>query len=645
MPDTKRPKLSLPAKAGNAPASGERRRPPLRGANKPRPPERARPQREERPAFGDRRRDDERPRREGFGNDARRSFGDRPQREGFGDRPPRSRDENSARGFRDSGDDRRFAPRAKPRTEDDRGPRRPAGAGRDENRRAFGERDERPSFRRDDGNERRPYGERAPREGRSFGDRPAFRDGDSRRPEGRNADERRPSFRRDEERPRFEGERQHQRRNFAGGGERPQRSFRDDERRPPFKRDGERGPRDEQRGFRGGERDGHPDERRPAFRREEGRGFEERRPYGDRPQREGERPRREFGERPAFRDDSRRPAGRSFADRPRRDDAPRSYGERPRRDIERDGPAPAPTFGDDMLPAAPRGTSFGRSRVEPHEAQSSDTAQPAPSKPRRPAPPESFASRPSADTPADQPGAVRLSKLMSELGLCSRREADEYIERGWVSVDGEVVSELGSKVLPTQHIELNAVAEEIQLRRITVLINKPIGYVSGQAEDGYEPAAVLITPENHWSEDPTRRRFDSRIIRKLAPAGRLDIDSTGLLVLTQDGRVAKQIIGETSDVEKEYLVRVEGELSEEGMRLLHHGLTLDGVELEPAKVSWQNEDQLRFVLHEGRKRQIRRMCELVGLKVVGLKRIRIGRIPLGKLPLGQWRYLGEHEQF
>ncbi|MDQ7990199.1 MAG: pseudouridine synthase, partial [Candidatus Dactylopiibacterium sp.] len=236
-------------------------------------------------------------------------------------------------------------------------------------------------------------------------------------------------------------------------------------------------------------------------------------------------------------------------------------------------------------------------------------------------------------------------KRMSELGLCSRREADDYIERGWVSVDGEVVAELGAKVTPEQRIELNTVAEEMQMRRVTILINKPVGYVSGQAEDGYEPAVMLVTPDNHWAEDPTHRRFESRVVRKLAPAGRLDIDSTGLLVLTQDGRVAKQLIGEYSEVEKEYLVRVEGSLSDEGLRLLRHGLTLDGVELLPAKVSWQNEDQLRFVLHEGRKRQIRRMCELVGLRVVGLKRIRIGRIPLGKLPVGQWRYLGEHEAF
>lgn len=234
---------------------------------------------------------------------------------------------------------------------------------------------------------------------------------------------------------------------------------------------------------------------------------------------------------------------------------------------------------------------------------------------------------------------------MAELGLCSRREADDYIARGWVKVDGVVINELGSKVLPHQTIELSREASAVQNRRVTILLHKPIGYVSGQAEDGYQPASVLITRDNQWEADPVRRELNASLLIGLAPAGRLDIDSTGLLILTQDGRTAKKLIGEDSQIEKEYLVRVHGELSPEDLRLLNHGLSLDGVQLRPAKVSWANEDQLRFVLREGRKRQIRRMCELVGLRVVGLKRVRIGRIPLGKLPQGQWRYLGETEDF
>ena len=239
---------------------------------------------------------------------------------------------------------------------------------------------------------------------------------------------------------------------------------------------------------------------------------------------------------------------------------------------------------------------------------------------------------------------VRLSKRMAELGLCSRREADEYIERGWVKVDGVVVNQLGSKVLPEQKIELLHHAQETQSQRVTILLNKPVGYVSGQAENGYRNAASLINRESHWKGDPSSLRFTPTQLRGLAPAGRLDIDSVGLLVLTQDGRIAKHIIGEDSNIEKEYLVRVEGRLAPDGLRLLNHGLSLDGQKLRPAKVWWQNEDQLRFILKEGKKRQIRRMCELVGLRVVGLKRIRIGRIMLGDLPPGQWRYLGPREQ-
>ena len=240
---------------------------------------------------------------------------------------------------------------------------------------------------------------------------------------------------------------------------------------------------------------------------------------------------------------------------------------------------------------------------------------------------------------------IRLSKRMAELGLCSRREADEYIAKGWVKVDGVVVDQLGSKVLPTQKVTLDAQGSATQSRRVTVLINKPIGYVSGQAEKGYTPAYVLVTPENHWSGDHSNIQFNPQHIKNLAPAGRLDIDSVGLLILTQDGRIAKQLIGEDSDVEKEYLVRVQGRLSQQGLKQLNFGLSLDGQPLKRADVSWQNQDQLRFVLKEGKKRQIRRMCELVGLRVVGLKRIRIGKVTLGDLPPGQWRYLAADERF
>ena len=239
---------------------------------------------------------------------------------------------------------------------------------------------------------------------------------------------------------------------------------------------------------------------------------------------------------------------------------------------------------------------------------------------------------------------VRISKLMAERGLCSRREADTYIERGWVFVDGERITELGTRADPSATIKLDKGARAAQQQQMTILLHKPVGYVSGQPEPGFTPAVTLVLPENQYCT-PDTPRFHASHLKGLAPAGRLDIDSTGLLVLTQDGRVARQLIGENTSVDKEYLVRVEGRLDARGLALLNHGLSLDERKLKPARVEWLNEDQLRFVLNEGRKRQIRRMCELVGLRAVGLKRVRIGKVKLGDLPLGQWRFLRADESF
>jgi 23S rRNA pseudouridine2604 synthase len=256
-------------------------------------------------------------------------------------------------------------------------------------------------------------------------------------------------------------------------------------------------------------------------------------------------------------------------------------------------------------------------------------------------------------TEGGAPSTTRLNKRMAELGLCSRREADDWIARGWVRVNG-TVAPMGLQVAPDARIEVDRRAQGQQQEQVTILLNKPVGYVSGQAEDGHQPAVTLVQARSHWPGDASQRRFAPGQLRGLAPAGRLDIDSTGLLVLTQDGRIARQLIGEDSGMEKEYLVRVSyGEVTAavdkafpaSQLNRLRQGLSLDGQALKPAQVSWQNPEQLRFVLTEGKKRQIRRMCELVGLKVVGLKRIRIGRVVLGQLPVGQWRYLGQQERF
>ena len=235
---------------------------------------------------------------------------------------------------------------------------------------------------------------------------------------------------------------------------------------------------------------------------------------------------------------------------------------------------------------------------------------------------------------------VRLSKLMAQRGMCSSREADRFIEQGLVSVDGKVVDKLGSRVLAHQEITLNANARQQQAGKTTVLLNKPPGYVSGTPEDGYRPALALLTRGNAWEKPANLPDF-----RGLAPAGRLDIDSSGLLVLTNDGRVARQLIAPDSQVEKEYVVNVEGKVTSQSLSRLRHGLELDGRKLKPARVNQSSANQLVFVLTEGRKRQVRRMCELVNLKVRSLVRVRIGNVRLGKLPRGKWRLLGKDVRF
>lgn len=352
------------------------------------------------------------------------------------------------------------------------------------------------------------------------------------------------------------------------------------------------------------------------------------------------------------------PAARSDARRSTRPDA--AGGSRPaaraetRSDTRTERPHPRP---HDTRPK-PRAETRGAEAPPVRSRPRPDDAPPARATPARPRPARTSPADDAAPARRRPPAALarneaegegeRLSKRMAAQGLASRREADEWIEAGWVRVDGRMAV-LGQRVHADARIDIDPRARGQQAQRVTILLNKPVGYVSGQAEDGYENAATLIRPETQWSGDRSGMKFQRGHLRGLAPAGRLDIDSVGLLVLTQDGRVAKQLVGDDSRVEKEYLVRVQnlqpGPLAEVDLSLLQHGLELDGQPLRPAKVSWQNEDQLRFVLREGKKRQIRRMCEAVGLKVLGLKRVRIGSVALGPLPPGQWRYLQAHERF
>lgn len=226
--------------------------------------------------------------------------------------------------------------------------------------------------------------------------------------------------------------------------------------------------------------------------------------------------------------------------------------------------------------------------------------------------------------------------------MCSRREADELIKNGWVRVEG-LIAEIGQKADASAKIELTPQAIKWLSKKHSVILYKPVGFVSAQAEDGHTPAVTLLVPEKYQGASPLPWKHP-KDVRGLAPAGRLDIDSKGLLILTQDGRLAKKIIQDDSSVSKEYIVKVDSHVSEEQIAKLQHGLKLDGKLLKRAKIQLLNPSLLNITLWEGKKRQIRRMCEAVGLKVLSLKRIRVGNLKLGSLKEGEWRLISKKEE-
>lgn len=232
---------------------------------------------------------------------------------------------------------------------------------------------------------------------------------------------------------------------------------------------------------------------------------------------------------------------------------------------------------------------------------------------------------------------LRVNKWLASEGVCSRREAEDLIARGLVSINGARVDDPGRKIEPGQTLELS---QDNAKPQISVVINKPVGLVSAQPEGDQIPAARLLTKANLIGAAETMPTSRT----SLAPLGRLDQDSRGLLVLSEDGVLAKAFIGETSKLDKEYLVRVSGAISEQKLALLRHGLMLDGRQLKPAKIVQIEPQRIRFILHEGRNRQIRRMCELVDLEVTDLLRIRIGPLKLGALQESRWRALSATER-
>lgn len=240
----------------------------------------------------------------------------------------------------------------------------------------------------------------------------------------------------------------------------------------------------------------------------------------------------------------------------------------------------------------------------------------------------------------DEAEPQRVNRWLAQNGVCSRREVEGLIARGLVSIDGQVVADPGRKIEPGQTLVLADGAEATLSGGLTVLLHKPVGVVSAQPEKGQVPAVRLLTREALVGDSPLIPDRDTR----LAPVGRLDMDSRGLLILSEDGVVAKAVIGPASELEKEYRVRVKGPVTDRAIRLLRRGLSLDGRTLKPAKVTVAGDQLLRFVLTEGRNRQIRRMCDLVGLTVTDLLRLRIGPLNLEGLPERGWRVLAPDER-
>ena len=247
---------------------------------------------------------------------------------------------------------------------------------------------------------------------------------------------------------------------------------------------------------------------------------------------------------------------------------------------------------------------------------------------------------------------VRLAKRLAEMLACSRREAEQYIEGGFVTVNGVVVEEPQARV-QNQAIVLSPDASLLALTPVTILLHKPAGYESRDAANasgdaGIQTAAQLLTAANHSPEDrsgirPLKKHFSSaELLTPLATA------ASGLVVFSGDWRVVRKLREDARLLEHEVVVEVSGEIRPGGLERLNridHGFTYRGALLPPAKVSWQSEKRLRFALKGEIPGQIAYLCESVGLTIEAMKRLRVGRMPLSQLQPGQWRYLMPYERF
>lgn len=236
---------------------------------------------------------------------------------------------------------------------------------------------------------------------------------------------------------------------------------------------------------------------------------------------------------------------------------------------------------------------------------------------------------------------IRLSKRLAEQLGCSRREAELYIEGGWVSVDGHVIETPFFKVAD-QRIELLPGATATELPPVTLLLHKPAGQSTAADPAG---AQFQLAEATHWSGDDARFIPRGRHFARQTALLPLEPDASGLVVFSQQREVIRKLDDPRDKLEQEYVVEVAGEPEEGGLALLAKGIGHRGKILPKAKASWQNETRLRMVLKAPQAGDIRRLCEAIGLEMLNCKRIRIGRLSMAKLPVGEWRFLGEHERF
>lgn len=235
---------------------------------------------------------------------------------------------------------------------------------------------------------------------------------------------------------------------------------------------------------------------------------------------------------------------------------------------------------------------------------------------------------------------VRLAKRVVALAQCSRREAEQYIEGGWVRVDGVVVEE-PQFMVEAQTVEIEPNAKLAPLEAVTLVLHKPVGYDAGV---GSNPASALVTPATRSPDDASGVRPLKRHMTRLTSPLPLPTNASGLQIFTQDWRVTRKLTEDVERIEQEFVVEVSGTLIPNGLALLNHGLHFNNYAMPPIKVSWQSEQRLRFAFKVLQPTQIEPMCNAVGLTVLAMKRLRVGRISLAKLPPGQWRYLAPDER-